>query len=138
MNSLTYILILEYIKGMRIEPKITDVFQAIAQPRRRQIIGLLNDGEAWAVNDLVARVKLAQPAVSKHLGALREVGVVTVVKRGQQRLYRLQAEGLKPVHDWVKAYERYWNHQIGRIRERSEQKAMERIARENKSIGSKN
>ena len=109
----------------------TDVFNAIAERRRREIIGLLNDGREWAVTDVVARVKIAQPAVSKHLGVLRKVGVVTCVKRGQHRLYRLNAAQLKPVHDWVKTYERYWAHQLGRIKERAERKAMDRIAREN-------
>jgi DNA-binding transcriptional ArsR family regulator len=109
-----------------------DVFHAIAEPRRREIIVLLNDGHEWAVNDVVARMKIAQPAVSKHLGVLRRVGVVTVVKRGQHRLYRLQAAELKSVHDWVKTFERYWNNQISRIRKRAEQKAIDRIARENK------
>src|SRR5216683_4672924 len=109
----------------------TDVFNAIAEPRRRRIIDLLNDGQEWAVGDVVARVKIAQPSVSKHLGVLRKVGVVTVVKRGQRRLYRLHAAQLKPVHDWVKTYERYWRHQLSRIKQRAEQKAMDRIAREN-------
>lgn len=109
-----------------------DVFNAIAEPRRREIIRLLNDGEDWAVNDVVARIKIAQPAVSKHLGVLRRVGVVTVVKRGQHRLYRLHAEPLKPIYDWVKMYERYWTEQISRIKERAEQKTMDRIERENK------
>jgi DNA-binding transcriptional ArsR family regulator len=106
----------------------TDVFNAIAEPRRRQIIGVLNDGREWSVGDVVLRVKLAQPAVSKHLGVLRKVGVVTVSKRGQHRMYRLNAAQLKPVHDWVKTYERYWTHQISRIKQRAEQKALERIA----------
>jgi DNA-binding transcriptional ArsR family regulator len=109
----------------------TDVFNAIAEPRRREILGLLRDGEAWSVGDVVQRVGMAQPAVSKHLGVLRKVGVVTVVKRGQHRFYRLQAAELKPVHDWVKEYEQFWTHQISRIKERAEQKAMDRIAREN-------
>ena len=99
----------------------TDVFNAIAEPRRREIIGLLND--------VVARVKIAQPAVSKHLGVLRKIGVVTVVKRGQHRLYRLHAAKLKPVHDWIKTYERYWFHQLDRIKSHAEKKA--RIVREN-------
>jgi DNA-binding transcriptional ArsR family regulator len=111
----------------------TDVFNAIAEPRRREIIGILKDGREWAVNDVVVRVKMAQPAVSKHLGVLRKVGVVTVVKRGQHRLYRLEAAQLKPIHDWVKTYERYWSHQLSRIKERAEQKAMERIERENQT-----
>jgi len=109
----------------------TDVFNAVAEPRRREIIGLLNDGQEWAVGAVVLRMNLAQPAVSKHLGVLRKVGVVTVIKRGQHRLYRLDAAKLQPIHEWVKAYERYWTHQISRIKERAEQKAMERIAREN-------
>jgi DNA-binding transcriptional ArsR family regulator len=121
---LTYIPILEYIEGMARAATTTDVFNAIGEPRRRQIIGLLNDGREWPVSDVVARVRIAQPAVSKHLGVLRKVGVVTVVKRGQRRLYRLQAEKLKPVHDWVKTYERYWTHQLSRIKQRAEQKAM--------------
>jgi len=111
----------------------TDVFNAIAEPRRREIIGVLNDGREWAVNDVVVQVKMAQPAVSKHLGVLRKVGVVTVVKRGQQRMYRLEAAQLKPIHDWVKTYERHWAHQLSRIKERAEQKAMERMELENQA-----
>ncbi|HEX4577110.1 MAG TPA: metalloregulator ArsR/SmtB family transcription factor [Edaphobacter sp.] len=105
----------------------TDVFNAIAEPRRREIIGVLNDGREWAVNDVVVRVKLAQPAVSKHLGVLRKVGVVSVIKRGQHRMYRLNAIELKPVHDWAKVFERYWTHQLGQIKERAERKALERM-----------
>jgi len=113
----------------------TDVFNAIAEPRRREIVGVLNDGREWAVGDVVLRVKLAQPAVSKHLGVLRKVGVVTVVKRGQHRMYRLNAERLKPVHDWVKVFEPYWTNQISRIKERAEQKALERILRAEEAPG---
>ena len=109
----------------------TDVFNAVAEPRRREILGLLSDGREWAVNDVVVRVRLAQPAVSKHLGVLRKVGVVTVVKRGQHRLYRLEAARLKEIHDWAKTFERLWTDQISRIKQRAEQKAMEKIAREN-------
>jgi DNA-binding transcriptional ArsR family regulator len=105
----------------------TDVFNAIAEPRRREILGLLNDGREWAVGDVVVRVKLGQPAVSKHLGVLRKVGVVTVVKRGQHRMYRLEAAKLKAVHDWAKTFERYWTHQLGQIKERAERKALERL-----------
>jgi len=109
----------------------TDVFNAIAEPRRREIIGLLNDGREWAVNDVVAKMTIAQPAVSKHLGVLHKVGVVTVARRGQRRMYRLHAAKLKPVHDWARMYERYWTDQIGRIKERAEKKAIDRITREN-------
>ncbi|MBV8674887.1 MAG: winged helix-turn-helix transcriptional regulator [Acidobacteriaceae bacterium] len=111
----------------------TDVFNAVAEPRRREIIGLLSDGQEWAVNEVVVHLRLAQPAVSKHLGVLRKVGVVTAVRRGQHRMYRLEAAQLKPIHDWVKTFERYWTSQISRIKERAEQKAMERIARENQT-----
>jgi DNA-binding transcriptional ArsR family regulator len=123
---LTDIPILEYYAAMARAATTADVFNAIGEPRRREIIGLLNDGREWAVGDVVARVRIAQPAVSKHLGVLRKVGVVTVVKRGQHRLYRLRAARLKPVHDWVKTYERYWTHQLSRIKQRAEQKVMDR------------
>lgn len=106
-----------------------DVFHAIAEPRRREVIAVLSDGQDYAVNEIVLRMKMAQPAVSKHLGALRKAGVVTVVKRGQHRMYRLNAESLKPVHDWVKVFERYWTHQIGEIKQRAERKALERMIR---------
>jgi DNA-binding transcriptional ArsR family regulator len=106
----------------------TDVFNAIAEPRRREIIGILSNGEEWAVNDVVAKVDIEQPTVSKHLGVLLKVGVVSVTKRGQQRMYRLDAAQLKPVHDWVKSYERYWTHQISRIKQIAEQKTLDRIA----------
>jgi len=106
-----------------------DVFTAIAEPRRREVIAVLSDGREYAVNDIVIRMKIAQPAVSKHLGALRRAGVVTMVKRGQHRIYRLNAEGLKPVHDWVKVFERYWTHQVDQIKQRAERKALERMIR---------
>ncbi len=100
----------------------SDVFNAIAEPRRREIIDLLEHGKEHAVGDLVLRLRMPQPAVSKHLGVLRKVGVVSVSKRGQLRLYRLNAKELKPVHDWVKTYERYWTHQLSKIKERAELK----------------
>jgi DNA-binding transcriptional ArsR family regulator len=103
----------------------TDVFNAIAEPRRREIIDLLIDGREHAVGDVVIKLRISQPAVSKHLGVLRKVGVVTVSKRGQMRLYRLNAKELKPVHDWVKVYERYWTHQLDRIKQRAEIKMLE-------------
>lgn len=107
----------------------TDVFSAIAEPRRREVILVLSDGQEYAVNEIVLRMKMAQPAVSKHLGALRKAGVVTVVKRGQHRMYRLNAEGLKPVRDWMKVFERYWTLQVDQIKQRAEQKALERMIR---------
>ncbi len=103
----------------------TDVFNAIAEPRRRQLIDLLFDGKDHAVNDMVAVLQLPQPAVSKHLGVLRKVGIVKVTKQGQLRLYRLDPVQLKPVHDWVRQYERFWSHQLDRLKERAERKASE-------------
>lgn len=92
---------------------------------------MLEDGKEHAVGDVVLRLRMPQPTVSKHLGVLRKVGVVTVSKRGQLRMYRLNAKELKPVHDWVKTYERFWAHQLDRIKVRAEQKMMDRIANEN-------
>jgi DNA-binding transcriptional ArsR family regulator len=103
----------------------SDVFNAIAEPRRRRIIDLLAGGGEQAVGDLVQSLRLAQPAVSKHLGVLRSVRLVSVSRRGRRRLYRLNARELKPVHDWVRMYERFWSHQINRIKERAERKARE-------------
>jgi DNA-binding transcriptional ArsR family regulator len=104
----------------------TDVFNAIAEPRRREIIGVLAGGRAHAVGALVKTLRMPQPAVSKHLGVLRKVGIVSVSRHGRHRLYRLNAEELKPVHDWVKTYERFWTHQLDRIKERAERKVRER------------
>ena len=103
-----------------------DVFNAIAEPRRREVIAVLADGREYAVNEVVLRLRIPQPAVSKHLRVLRKVGVVSMVKRGQHRMYRLNAAGLKPVHDWVKTFERYWTHQLDQIKERAERKALGR------------
>jgi len=108
----------------------TDAFNAIAEPRRRAVIDVLMDGHAHAVGEVVKKLRMKQPAVSKHLGVLREVGIVTVRKHGQRRLYRLNAKELKPVHDWVKTYERFWTHQLDRIKERAERKMAEQPARE--------
>ncbi|MBI2247103.1 MAG: winged helix-turn-helix transcriptional regulator [Armatimonadetes bacterium] len=93
----------------------TDVFNAIAEPRRREIIGVLGDGRVHAVGELVKRLRIPQPAVSKHLGVLRKVGIVSRRKHGQHRLYRLNAEELKPVHDWVEDYRRFWEQSFDRL-----------------------
>ena len=83
----------------------------MAEPRRRQILDALADGEL-AVNDLVDRLDLAQPQVSKHLKVLLEVGLVEVRSEGRRRLYRLNGQPLKGIHDWVKAYEQTWNERF--------------------------
>ena len=103
----------------------TDAFNAIAEPRRREIIDLLAGSGEQAVGDLVRCMRLPQPAVSKHLGVLRKVGLVSVEKDGQRRLYRLNGVQLKAVYDWVKTFERFWQHQLDRIKERAERKAAE-------------
>jgi DNA-binding transcriptional ArsR family regulator len=92
----------------------TDAFNAVAEPRRRQILDLLADGER-PVNDLVRLLGLSQPLVSKHLRVLREVGAVEVRDEGRQRLYRLNGRALKPIHDWVKDYERFWSERFDRL-----------------------
>ena len=91
-----------------------DTFNAVAEPRRRQILDVLAAGER-PVNDLVAELGLAQPQVSKHLRVLREVGAVEVRGDGRRRLYRLNGEALRPIHDWVKGYERMWSERFDEI-----------------------
>ncbi len=92
----------------------TDAFNAVAEPRRRQIVDVLARGER-PVNDLVAQLGVAQPQVSKHLRVLREVGVVEVRADGRRRLYRLNGQALKPIHDWVRAYERTWSERFDQL-----------------------
>ena len=89
----------------------TDAFNAVAEPRRRQILDVLSSGEL-PVNDLVTLLGLAQPQVSKHLRVLREVGLVDVRDEGRQRLYRLNGRPLKPIHDWVSNYQQAWDERF--------------------------
>jgi DNA-binding transcriptional ArsR family regulator len=89
----------------------TDAFNALAEPRRREIMDLLIGGER-SVNDLVALLGLSQPLISKHLRVLREVGLVDVRDEGRQRRYRLNGRTLKPIYDWLKGYERTWNERF--------------------------
>ena len=91
-----------------------DAFNAVAEPRRRQILDVLADGER-PVNDLVHALDMAQPQVSKHLRVLREVGAVQVRDEGRHRLYRLNGHALKPIHDWVKNYERSWSERFEQL-----------------------
>src|SRR5437764_2646924 len=92
----------------------TDAFNAVAEPRRRQILDVLAAGER-PVNDLVRVLGIAQPQVSKHLRVLREVGAVAVRDEGRRRFYRLNGQALKPIHDWVKNYERSWSERFDRL-----------------------
>lgn len=92
----------------------SDAFNAIAEPLRRQILDLLAQGER-SVNDIALSLRITQPQASKHLRVLREVGLVHVRGAGQQRLYDLNGAGLKPIHDWVKTYERHWTESFDRL-----------------------
>lgn len=94
----------------------TDAFNAVAEPRRRQILDVLSTGE-MPVNDLVSRLHMSQPLVSKHLRVLREVGLVDVREDGRQRMYRFNGQALRPIHDWVKRYEQSWSERFDRLDE---------------------
>ncbi len=94
----------------------TDAFNAVAEPRRRQILDVLVGGER-PVTNLVTELGLAQPQVSKHLKVLREVGLVDVREQGRQRVYRLNGRPLQPIHDWVRQYERTWNERFDSLDE---------------------
>ena len=113
-------------------PTTSDAFNAVAEPRRRQILDLLALGER-PVNDMVHLLGMGQPQVSKHLRVLREVGLVTVRGVGQQRLYTLNAERLKAIYDWVRAFEPFWDHQLDRIKVRAERLAGERAVKPDQS-----
>jgi DNA-binding transcriptional ArsR family regulator len=89
----------------------SDAFNAVAEPRRRQILDVLAGGER-PVGDLVAQLHLTQPLVSKHLRVLREVNLVQVREEGRQRIYRLNVQPLRPIHDWLEGYEQLWNEQF--------------------------
>ena len=99
----------------------SDVFNAIAEPRRREILTLLVVKEL-PVGDIVAALRVDQPSVSKHLRVLRDTGLVHVRRNGRHKLYRTNAHAIQPVHDWAKAFERYLTHQLTRIKERAEAK----------------
>ena len=100
----------------------SDVFNAIAEPRRRQILTLLVVKEL-PVGDIVVALELDQPSVSKHLRVLRDVGLVRVRRNGRHKLYRTNAEGIRPLHEWSATFERYWTHQLLRIKSRAEEAA---------------
>jgi DNA-binding transcriptional ArsR family regulator len=98
-----------------------DVFNAVAEPRRRQILDLLTDGER-PVNELADSLGWRQPQVSKHLAVLLEVGLVHARNDGRQRFYSLRGAELKPIYDWVAPFEIFWQHQLNRIKQRAEAK----------------
>ncbi len=103
----------------------SDPFNAIAEPRRREIIDLLAETDDRTVNDIVERLHIPQPAVSKHLRVLRKVGLVTAARQGRNRRYRLNPHRLRPVHAWIKTFERFWNEHLDSIQAAAERKARE-------------
>lgn len=100
----------------------SDAFNAIAEPRRREILTLLAPRE-HAVTEIVAALRLDQPSVSKHLRVLRATGLVRMRCQGRQKFYKTNAEAIRPMHDWTATFERYWSHQLLRVKERAEAKA---------------
>ena len=99
-----------------------DPFNAIAEPKRRLVLETLAQRE-MPVNELVAALSWPQPMMSKHLGVLKQVGLVSVRRDGRQRMYRVNAEKLKPIYEWTKMFERYWEHHLDRIKQSAERKA---------------
>jgi len=100
----------------------SDAFNAVAEPRRRDILSFLALDER-SVGDIVKALALEQPSVSKHLRVLRDVGLVHVRRDGRNMLYRTNAEAIRPVHEWTETFERFWRHQLQRVRERAEAKS---------------
>jgi DNA-binding transcriptional ArsR family regulator len=97
----------------------SDAFNAVAEPRRREILDCLASGEL-PVGDLVRRLRMEQPSVSKHLKVLHRVGLVRVRRSGRHMLYRTNAEAIRPLHEWTKTFERMWANQLLRVKERAE------------------
>lgn len=100
----------------------SDAFNAVAEPRRRAILSYLASEER-PVGDIVIALKLDQPSVSKHLGVLRKVGLVRMRCEGRHKYYRTDATAIRPMHEWTKEFEKFWQHQLLRVKERAEQKA---------------
>ncbi len=100
----------------------SDAFNAVAEPRRREILSYLALQER-PVGDISVALRLAQPSVSKHLRVLREVRLVRARRQGRRMLYRTNAEAIRPLYDWSKTFERFWQHQLLRIKERAEAKS---------------
>ena len=100
----------------------TDAFNAVGELRRREILSYLADRERQ-VGDIVVKLRMAQPSVSKHLKVLRDVGLVRVRRSGRHMLYRTNGEAIRPLYDWTKTFERFWTHQLQRVKERAEAKA---------------
>jgi DNA-binding transcriptional ArsR family regulator len=103
----------------------SDAFNAVAESRRRDILSFLALQER-PVGEIVAELGMEQPSVSKHLKVLREVGLVEARREGRQIMYRTNAEAIRPLHEWTATFERFWRHQLNRIKERAEAKSGQR------------
>jgi DNA-binding transcriptional ArsR family regulator len=108
----------------------SDAFNAVAEPRRRDILQYLAPQER-AVGDIVSSLGMEQPSVSKHLKVLRQVGLVRVRRNGRHMYYRTNAEAVRPVHEWTKFFERFWQHQLDRLKEKAEAKMAARTTAAN-------
>jgi DNA-binding transcriptional ArsR family regulator len=106
----------EYDSGMARAATTSDVFNAIAEPQRRDILIVLRSGER-PVSELARELGITQPGASKHLRVLREVGLVRDRRAGKQRLYGLDARGLRPIHEWIGGFEQFWNESFDRLDE---------------------
>jgi DNA-binding transcriptional ArsR family regulator len=103
----------------------SDAFNAVAEPRRRDILNYLALQER-SVNEIVDSLSMEQPSVSKHLRVLKDVGLVNVRRDGRNMFYRTNADAIRPLHDWAATFERYWRHQLNSIKERAEGKTSPR------------
>jgi DNA-binding transcriptional ArsR family regulator len=97
-------------------PTTHDPFNAVAEPKRRQVLELLGAREL-SVNQIVTKLGWTQPMVSKHLRVLKQVGLVSERRVGRQRMYRVNAQRLKPIFDWVIPFERSWSESFDRLDE---------------------
>jgi DNA-binding transcriptional ArsR family regulator len=114
----------------------SDAFNAIAEPRRREILSYLADSER-PVGEIVAALGFEQPSVSKHLRVLRDVGLVRMRCQGRQKLYRTNSAAIRPLHEWAATFERYWQHQLFRVKERAEAMSSQNLSDRNSSSKSK-
>lgn len=104
----------------------SDPFNAVAEPRRREILEYLANQER-EVGQIVIALRLEQPSVSKHLRVLRETGLVRVRRNGRHMLYKTNAQAIRPLHDWAGFFEKLWTQQLNRVKERAEQKELEKL-----------
>jgi DNA-binding transcriptional ArsR family regulator len=111
-----------YCFGMARAATTSDAFNAVAEPRRREILNYLALQER-PVGEIVDALEMEQPSVSKHLRVLKDVGLVNVRREGRNMYYRTNAEGIRPLHEWAGTFEKYWQHQLMRLKERAEAKS---------------